>query len=318
MDVSVTFPAVHVVVAAHIVLNNWSIEATEIEGALMGAARAWSRCHDDELVVPWLIAAWSVSPEAARVAAKAGVIITDARGLNDLILRFGLPTRGLLEKTRWEDSEPTVRAPGEISTGHLMLRRSVDGRDKPALESHVLGDGELGMFYGRDTFSPAGFDDGCECPDADDLILGRFSFEGDPERTVSYTIFPSEGQWIIGFIRLVPRLDVLGGADISFYIFKEHRRRIYAEEAMGAVIDAYFSGNVAHPFGMSISTIVSNGDIWALDLAARLGFMGPGIDPETHLVLGGWEETVTPGECSAMSYKYTLAVADFYKRRSWK
>lgn len=79
MDVSITFPAVHVVAAAHIVFNNWRIEATDIEGALMGAAHAWSRCHDDELIVPWLIAAWGVFPEAAREAVRAGVILTDAR-----------------------------------------------------------------------------------------------------------------------------------------------------------------------------------------------------------------------------------------------
>lgn len=102
------------------------------------------------------------------------------------------------------------------------------------------------MFYGRDTFSPAGFDDGCACPNSDGLVLGRFSFEGDPERKVSYRIFSSDGLLIIGFIRLIPKLDILSGADISFYVFKEHRRRVYAEEVAVALIDEQRGTSLRH------------------------------------------------------------------------
>lgn len=45
--------------------------------------------------------------------------------------------------------------------------------------------------------------------------------------------------------------------------------------------------------------------------------MGPGTDPETHMVLENWEETIAPDEYPAMPYKYILKVADFYKRRKW-
>lgn len=213
-------------------------------------------------------------------------------------------------------SSPVIRAPREILTEHLILRQSVDERDKQALESHVLGDGEFELWAGSDTFSLVGCNYMDWWNDAEendlktkDLLLGEFSFEDDAGRSVSYTIFHLDGSWTIGFITLTL---ICSGADLSFYVFNEYRRRIYTLEAVRAVIDAYFSGALTHPIGTTVSTTILEGDFWTLRIAAKLGFTGPGINCEARDVLQSWEEEVGSVRYYAAAHEYFLTMDDFY------
>lgn len=193
---------------------------------------------------------------------------------------------------------PAAHAPEQIETEHLILKKSVDDRDKADLCAHIKAGG-------RDEFVRWS---GIVTPDsgADEFIeseLRSFSLEHDDESftKIAYTIFPKATGKMAGYVSL----DLLEAGDVEFeaYVFEEDRKEGVGEEASRALIADYFDGTLVDDPLDSITTWSGSFNVASHQLITALGFEGPAIDEEDL-------ELDDDDPVGALS-KYTLTSAKF-------
>ena len=156
-----------------------------------------------------------------------------------------------------------IELPDVIETERLILSRSRDERDKAVLSDHVKDPEEFTLwsgFVGPDEFI--------------DEEVNSFSFEG--EFFFGYSIFPKDMQAMVGYVALYIS-EESEPAEVEWYVFKEHRRRHYAEESLRALIGTYLSLCNDNGIEPEFRTWIGNLNTPSIELATKLGFKNNGL-----------------------------------------
>lgn len=149
-----------------------------------------------------------------------------------------------------------MREQKDIITNRLILRPSDDERDLENYISHLKSADEFYIQYGQ--------------PYSDDELIGMIDFHSSG--VIYYSVFLKETGAMVGYVGILPYGGESKSGNLEFYIFKEYRRKHYCQEALNALIECFFNGELTGAYGGMIDAETMSDNEPSCKLLESLGF----------------------------------------------
>lgn len=154
-----------------------------------------------------------------------------------------------------------MREQKDIITNRLILRPSDDERDLENYISHLKSADEFYIQYGQ--------------PCSDDELIEMIDFHSSG--VIYYSVFLKETGAMVGYVGILPYEREPKSGNLEFHIFKEYRRKHYCQEALNALIECFFKGELTGVYGEMIDAETMSDNEPSCKLLESLGFQKKGV-----------------------------------------
>lgn len=163
-----------------------------------------------------------------------------------------------------EECVGDVMRANDFKTRRLVLKPANNGEDLRRFLADLDPD-EFLFQFGRDY---------------DERLLEDYDFT--TSGVICYSIFMPDADVMVGYVGILPNENDPSAGSLEYYIFKKHRGQGYCQEAVKAILELFFRGNLSGVRGRSVFAEIVHGNVVSAHILEKLGFVQENIGAQIY------------------------------------